>query len=194
MWAAPGRTALVIDPSARMCRLAARKSSVVVLQAVAQAMPVAADSAGLVYFHLSLHYGSCLESIDEAARIVAPGGVIEIWTFDPETMPTSALARWFPRIGEIDQRRFPAIGDIVGRLNAHGAETTVTTDPELVTRSAGSWITAVQNRFVSTIQFLEASEIEAGLQRFATFFPDPDEPYTYTLEFVRIRATMRPLR
>jgi len=190
IWSGAGRFPLVIDPSEMMCRKAARRGTVAVVRAIAQSMPVVTGSASLVYFHLSLHYGSFRGAIDEAARVVRSGGAIEIWTFAPETLPSSALARWFPRIGEIDAARFPPIEDIVERLRLHGAEATVRREPEVVTRSASSWIAAVENRFVSTIQFLEVDEIEAGLRQFRGAFPDPDEPYTYTIEFVRIRATM----
>jgi len=190
VWSEPGRFALVIDPSEMMCHKAAELGTVAVVRAVAQSMPVVTGSASLVYFHLSLHYGSFRAAIDEAARVVRSGGAIEIWTFAPETMHSSALAKWFPRIGEIDAARFPPIDDIVERLNIHGAQTVVHREPEVVTRSASSWIAAVENRFVSTIQFLDVDEIETGLQRFRDTFPDPAEPYTYTIEFVRIRATM----
>jgi len=194
IWSGPGRVALVIDPSETMCRKAAARGTVAVVRAVAQSMPIETGAASLVYFHLSLHYGSFRGAIDEAFRIARSGGSIEIWTFAPEKMRSSALAQWFPRIGEIDAERFPAIEDIVERFSSHGAETAMSRQPEVVTRSASSWVAAVKNRFVSTIQFLDADEIEAGLQEFAAAFPDPEEPYTYTIEFVRIRATLRPLR
>jgi SAM-dependent methyltransferase len=171
-----------------MCREAARRDGVTVVQAVSQHLPLRDEVADLVYFHLSIHYGPFLEAIDEALRVVAPGGTVEIWTFAPDSMATSALARWFPTIGELDAERFPPIDEIAGRLAASGASVRVDHLPEVVERTAASWQAAVRNRFVSTIQLLTNDEIENGLKRFSDTYGDGDEAYRYIIEFVRIRA------
>lgn len=189
-WVGEGRIPVLIDPSSAMCERARRRGTVEVVQAWSQALPLVASCAGLVYFHLSIHYGSFVDAIDEAVRIAERGALIEIWTFAPESMASSALARWFPRVGEIDADRFPAITDLVDALSVHGLDVAVSEHPEAVTRSAGSWELAVRNHFVSTLQLLTADEIDEGLARFRSAFPDSGEPYTYPIEFLRIRSSL----
>lgn len=192
-WLDDAKTPIVVDPSAAMCRLAAMREGVRVVRATAQNLPFGPAIADLVYFHLSIHYGSYTESIDEALRVVKPGSTIEIWTFAPESMEASALARWFPTVGELDAERFPPIDEIVARLGTDGTHVEVSQCPEVVERTAASWEQAVRNRFVSTIQLLSMSEIDDGLGRFAAEIGTGEDIYRYTIKFVRIRATRRPL-
>jgi hypothetical protein len=146
--------------------------------------------AGLVYFHLSIHYGPYGEAVDEALRVMAPTGAIEIWTFAPESMPSSALAQWFPSIARLDARRFPPIDELALCLSSTGATVEIDHIPESVERTAASWQAAVRNRFVSTIQLLSNDEIEEGLKRFSAVYGDGDAPYRYRIDFVRLRATL----
>jgi hypothetical protein len=172
-----------------MCREAVAKRGVSVVQAASQRLPLRDGVADLVYFHLSIHYGAFREAIEEAMRIVSPTGVIEIWTFAPESMESSALARWFPRIAPLDADRFPPIGHLVGVLGSLGATVEVHESPEIVERTAASWQAAVRNRFVSTLQLLTDDEIEEGLERFTETYGAGEEPYRYSIDFIRIRAS-----
>jgi hypothetical protein len=144
--------------------------------------------AQLVYFHLSIHYDAYDEAVEEALRVAAPLGAIEIWTFAPESMAFSALARWFPRIADLDSERFPPIGGLVACLEGAGAAVSVEHLPETVERTASSWQAAVRNRFVSTIQLLTDEEIHDGLERFAQAYGEGEDLYRYNVDFVRIRA------
>ncbi len=188
-WVGEGRLPIVVDPSPRMCAAAADVPEIAVVAARSQEMPFRDACAGLVYFHLSIHYGSWRRALDEAVRVVREDGRIEIWSFAPETMRSSALARWFPSIGAIDAERFPPVEAIVGHLERLGTQTDVAEMPEQVARTAASWEAAVRNRFVSTLQLLTEDEIAEGLARFKAAYPDPDATYRYTIDFVRIRAT-----
>jgi SAM-dependent methyltransferase len=181
-------TSIVIDPSASMCREASARDGVTVVTAVSQDLPLRDDAADLVYFHLSIHYGPFRNAVEEALRVVAPTGMIEIWTFPPESMASSALARWFPSIVELDAERFPSIESLTECLERSGATVEVEHLPEIVERTAASWQAAVRNRFVSTIQLLTDDEIEGGLERFTETYGDGDETYTYSVDFVRLRA------
>ena len=146
------------------------------------------DSAGLVYFHLSIHYGDWRRVLEEAHRVAAPGGRIEIWTFDEDGIRSSSLARWFPTVGDIDAERFPDPGLLAARLTELGAEVDITDHPDRVERRAGDWIDAVTARFVSTLQLVPPDEIEEGLAAFRQANPDPDGTYAYTLSYRRIEA------
>jgi ubiquinone/menaquinone biosynthesis C-methylase UbiE len=188
-WVRPGMVPVVVDPSATMCREAAARDGVNVIGGVSAHLPLRDDIADLVYFHLSIHYGPFREAVDEALRVVAPEGMVEIWTFAPESMASSSLALWFPSIAQLDAQRFPPIDGLAENLARFGASVEVRHLPETVERTAASWQAAVRNRFVSTIQLLSDDEIESGLERFTEEYGDGDELYRYTVEFVRIRAT-----
>ena len=188
-WVRPGVTPIVVDPSASMCREASARDGVVVVRGESQHLPLRDDVAQLVYFHLSIHYGSYGAALEEASRVVAPTGTIEIWTFAPESMASSALAHWFPSIAQLDAERFPPIGMLAETLERSGATVEIDQLPEAVERTAASWQAAVKNRFVSTIQLLTDDEIEAGLARFTDVYGDADELYSYSVDFVRLRAT-----
>jgi len=181
---------IVVDPSSSMCREASEREGVTVVRAPSQHLPLRGSIADLVYFHLSIHYGSFSEALDEALRVVAPTGVIEIWTFAPESMASSALAHWFPRIAELDAERFPPVETLAECLESSGAAVAVDEVPETVERTAASWQAAVRNRFVSTIQLLTDVEIEDGLARFTEVYGNADEPYRYDVDFVRLRASL----
>lgn len=192
-WVHGGSTPIVIDPSESMCREASTRDGVTVVRAESQHLPLRDDVADLVYFHLSIHYGPFRQAVDEALRVVAPTGMIEIWTFAPESMATSALARWFPSIAQLDAERFPPIDMLAECLGRTGATVGVDHVPEIVERTAASWQAAVRNRFVSTIQLLTEEEIEDGLERFSQRYGNGDEPYRYSVEFVRLRSAQQPL-
>lgn len=187
-WVGEGVTPIVIDPSASMCLEASMRQGVTVVSGVSHHLPFRDDVAELLYFHLSIHYGAYMGAIEEALRVVAPSGLIEIWTFAPEAMSSSALARWFPRVADLDAQRFPPIDGLVACLEAFGASVSVAHRPETVERTASSWQAAVRNRFVSTIQLLTDEEIHDGLERFTTVYGDGDGLYRYDVDFVRIRA------
>ena len=173
-----------------MCREASTRNGVEVIAGVSQNLPLRNDVADLVYFHLSIHYGAFRQAVDEALRVVAPTGVVEIWTFAPEAMASSALAQWFPSIASLDSARFPPIGELVDSLGRTCASVDVAHMPETVERTAASWKAAVRNRFVSTIQLISDDEIEDGLERFTESYGDGDKPYRYTVDFVRLRAAL----
>lgn len=187
-WVRSGVTPIVMDPSASMCREASTRAGVMVVSSVSQHLPLRDQVADLVYFHLSIHYGPFREAIEEALRVVKTTGLIEIWTFAPESMASSALARWFPRIAQLDAERFPPIDMLVECLERPGTAVEVDHLPEVVERTSASWQAAVRNRFVSTIQLLTDDEIEEGLRRFTETYGSGDELYRYTVDFVRLRA------
>lgn len=187
-WVGHGVTPVVVDPSVSMCREAAARQGVTVVRAASQHLPLRDGVADLVYFHLSIHYGPFGEAIEEASRVAAASGMIEIWTFAPESMGSSALARWFPRIAQLDAERFPPIDLLAEHLEDSGAIVEIDELPEIVERTAASWQAAVRNRFVSTIQLLTDDEIEEGLKRFTETYGAGDEPYRYSVDFVRLRA------
>jgi SAM-dependent methyltransferase len=181
------RIPIVVDLAESMARRAREGGSTAVV-APSQNLPFASDTAGLAYFHLSLHYGPWRRATDEAIRVVRSGGRIDIWTFDRRGLEQSSLARWFPRIVEIDGPRFPDPADIAAHLEANGASVSVSQHVEPASRTAGKWESAVRARFVSTLQMLSDAEIERGLALFRKAYPNDDDRYDYEVCFVRISS------
>ncbi len=188
VWARRGLFAVVLDPAAGMLQAAARRAGVRAVGGSAQALPFRSGSFHLVYFHLSIHYGDWRLALEEAVRVLVPGGRVEVWTLGPEHHARSHLARWFPSVAEIDRRRFPGPGALASHLETLGCRVGVASRPEAVWRRAGDWVAAVRAGFVSTLQLLAAEEIEAGLRRFRREHPRDDEVVTYELGYVRVRA------
>jgi SAM-dependent methyltransferase len=173
---------------------AQKRHGVTVVRARSQQLPLKDDVASLAYFHLSIHYGDWQDALDEASRVVAPGGRVEIWTMRHDALRRSSLGRWFPRVVEIDIERFPDPELLVEHCRASGSSVAVAEVSESIVRPAREWADAVRGRFVSTLQLLDDSEIEAGLERFEAEYCNPDDPYHYSLRLTRISMVVRPLR
>jgi len=183
------RTPVVIDIEASMCRTA-RRRGVMAIRASSEMLPVVDDAAGLAFFHLSIHYGDWRAAMDQAVRVVRPGGRIDVWTFSGDGIEMSSLARWFPSVVDIDRARFPDPGAIADHLRSRISKVEIQSWPDHVRRRVGDWEAAVRSRFVSTIQLLPTNEIEAGLAEFRAMHPDPDGIYSYDVAYLRITATV----
>lgn len=190
IWAAQGRQAIVCDLSAEMTRQAATHRNVQVVRGDAHRLPLSDDSVGLAYFHMSVHYGDWKETLNEAGRVVRGGGIIDIWTFSPQDIERSPLGTWFPTVAEIDVGRFPSPVALAAHLSTIGTEIAVDTQDEQVRRTAGEWIDAVRGRFVSTLQFVPAEELERGIARFIERYPDDNDIYESRINFTRLRCVV----
>ncbi|MEN8234306.1 MAG: class I SAM-dependent methyltransferase [Actinomycetota bacterium] len=191
VWQRQGHAPIVLDPSAGMAETA-RTRGIAVVRGRSQAMPFRSGTFDLVWFHLSIHYGDWRRSIDEAVRVVAGNGRIDVWTLGPDHHEQSLLAEWFPSIAEIDGQRFPVPEMIASYLDAEGATVSVTHPVEVVTRKAGSWIAAVEAGFVSTLQLLPDDERRRGIEAAKRRYPNRDEEIGYELRFTRITADRSP--
>lgn len=187
-WVPTGAGVVVVDPARGMVGRAAALPGVRPICGVAQALPLRDGIAALVYFHLSLHYGDWRRSLDEAARVLRPGGVCWIWTMGAEHHRRSFLARWFPSVGDIDVARFPDPARVVAALDAAGLDVTRGREVEPKILPASRWRAAVEARFVSTLQLVPTAELVAGLARFDETYPDGDQLIDYELTFDWIRA------
>ncbi len=189
-WVGAKRFPVVVDPASAMLTRASRHGGVAVVRATAQALPFQDHVAALAYFHLSIHYGDWRRSIAEALRVTRAGGRIEVWTMDREAIARSSLGRWFPKVVEIDQERFPDPADLARQLASNGRSVAISSTSETVDRSAADWADAVRARFVSTLQLLDDAEIAEGLAGFDAAHPDPDGRYRYELVLKRISTTV----
>lgn len=189
-WAAVGRTAVVADMSHEMARIARTRRHVMVTRADAAALPFVDDSFGLAYFHMSIHYGEWRTLLNEALRVVRPGGSIEIWTFAPAAIGASSLGRWFPSVVAIDAERFPDPVDLASHLSMGASKVKMSEHTEGVTRSADDWVRSVRGRFVSTLQVLTDDELEAGIAEFRKAYPRDTDPYSYELKFTLVACVV----
>jgi ubiquinone/menaquinone biosynthesis C-methylase UbiE len=190
VWGNLGALAIVVDPAKGMVRSSAEQFGVVPVRGVAQQLPFRDDSARLVYFHLSIHYGDWRASLDEAVRVLAAGGECWVWTMGEEHHRQSFLARWFPSVGDIDSARFPDPQEVVEHLTKRGAAVESGIEVEPKRMAAAAWRAGVTARFVSTLQLLSDTELSDGLAAFDQVHPDPDEPVDYVLTFDWIRARL----
>jgi SAM-dependent methyltransferase len=190
-WAVAGINAVVVDPSAAMLAAAKRHQGVATVRGVSQQLPFRAGTFRLVFFHLSLHYGDWRRALDEATRVLAPGGSCWVWTLGPDHHATSMLSRWFPSIAELDRARFPDPDDVAAHLAGRGSIERGKVR-EQKQRPSGEWREAVAAGFVSTLQLLEPDELDAGLRRFAEQYPDPQAPVTYEMRWDWIHLRRLP--
>jgi SAM-dependent methyltransferase len=193
-WHGQDRFPVVVDPSAVMLAGASQQSGIAIVRARSERLPFADNVAQLAYFHLSIHYGNWRAAIEEANRVVSPGGRIEIWTMTHDAIERSSLGQWFPRIIEIDIARFPDPETIAEFCTSHDAHVAMSRSSEPIVRTARDWEAAVRGRFVSTLQFLDDAEIDQGLARFGAEYPNPDSLYRYALRLTRISIVVGPLR
>lgn len=191
VFASRGARTLIVDLSPDMAGVAQRRGLSVAV-GDGGALPVASASADLVYFHLSIHHGQPERWIAEAARIVRPGGLVWVWTLAPGHHRSSFLARWFPSVAAIDERRFPNPDRLAASMAQRGLVVAEqSTHVERITRTAGSWMAAVDAGFVSTLHLLDPSEVARGLTAFRVAHPDPDEVVEYEIAYRRV-SSIRP--
>jgi ubiquinone/menaquinone biosynthesis C-methylase UbiE len=180
--------ALVVDLARGMSRFAADRPGVIAVRASSQDLPIKSRSTRLAYFHLSLHYGDWRAAIDEAQRVLAPEGECWIWTMGEEHHRGSFLAKWFPSVGDIDTARFPDPAEVVATLERGWSSVAAGREVEEKVTAAGQWRTAVQNRFISTLQLIPEDEFQAGMAKYDSTYPDQNQPVEYLLTFDWIRA------
>lgn len=152
-------------------------------------MPFRSGGFDLVWFHLSIHYGDWVPSVDEAIRVMGEGARIEIWTLGTDHFKHSFLTRWFPSVATIDARRFPD-PEVLAAYLAHRLPTVSVEFPvERVVKTAGEWIPAIEAGFVSTLQLLPDNERARGIEAIRRRYTDPAESVAYDLRFAQITAT-----
>jgi SAM-dependent methyltransferase len=188
VWVERGHHPVVLDPAVEMARPAVALGLAVVI-GVSQALPFTNAVFDLAWFHLSLHYGDWRRALDEAVRVTRVGGRIEIWTLGSDHHERSMLARWFPSVPQIDRARFPHEGEVEAFLSDRVSSAQIVTVIEEKTRPAGEWAAAAEAGFVSTLQLVDAAELETGMAAFRRAYPDPSAEVGYELRFARIVAT-----
>ncbi|GBE25415.1 biotin biosynthesis protein BioC [bacterium BMS3Bbin02] len=183
VWADANVFAIVLDPSTAM--LAHVPEAVHRVCGTAQAIPFAAATVDLVYFHLSIHYGNWRLSLDEACRVMARRGQGLIYTLGERHHRQSFLNHWFPSVGRVDAGRFPNPADIVSHLGRLGCDVEFSEIDEIVRTTPARFRCSVRAGYVSTLQFVSNDELEQGLAAFDREYVEGDS-VEYVLALDRI--------
>lgn len=185
VWAGLGLRPVVLDPSVVMLSTV-RDRGLVGVQARSRVLPFDSGCFGLVWFHLSIHYGDWRTAIDEAVRVLAEAGTVEIWTLGSDHHEQSLLAQWFPSVPEIEAGRFPQPESVATYLGHRVDAVQVSHHVEVVVRPAGTWLRAVEAGFISTLQLLPEDELANGIAAIRDAYSDPRKEISYQLRFTRI--------
>jgi ubiquinone/menaquinone biosynthesis C-methylase UbiE len=99
----------------------------------------------------------------ELARVLAPGGVLHIWTFAAEHIDGFYLASYLPGLRAVDRARFPEPDVLQAELAAAGFERSWTRRhdvPREVDRARAA--ARLREGYISTISLLDPAEVEEG--------------------------------
>jgi SAM-dependent methyltransferase len=116
----------------------------------------------------------------EMARVLEPGGVLAIATFDPTHFDRYYLNRLFPSLEAIDRARFPEPDALVAELEAAGFEPRLLRLSQQGELARDESLQRIRGRFISTLRLLDEAEYQQGLARAERELP---ERVRYALEW-----------
>ena len=122
----------------------------------------------------------------EVARVLEPGGVLAIATFDPTHFDRYYLNRLFPSLEAIDRARFPEPDALVAELETAGFEPRLLRLSQQGELARDASLERIRGRFISTLRLLDEAEYEQGLARAERELP---ERVRYELEWTIAVAT-----
>jgi ubiquinone/menaquinone biosynthesis C-methylase UbiE len=108
------------------------------------------------------------QALREAGRVLKTGGRCLIVTTDPEQFKEDLLYRSFPKLLEIDLRRFPTIAWLKECLTLVGFREVFHRKVEGPSREIliSEWLERVEKRYISTLTLLSEEEFAQGLKVF----------------------------
>jgi ubiquinone/menaquinone biosynthesis C-methylase UbiE len=170
-----------VEPEPEMAALARERVSTVKV-APAERLPFKDGWFERALMWLVVHLVDRPRAFAEAARVLRPDGRLAIGTFHPLHFERYWLKEFFPSLEAIDKARFPTPEGLESELSAAGfarVEQHRLTQTATVERETA--LERVRGRFISPLQLLDDSELEAGLARMETELPELNE---YTLEWL----------
>ena len=170
-----------VEPEPEMAALARGRVSTVKV-APAERLPFKDGWFERALMWLVVHLVDRPLALAEAARVLRPDGRLAIGTFHPLHFERYWLKEFFPSLEAIDRARFPSPDELDSELNAAGfarVEQHRLTQTASVDRETA--IERVRRRFISPLQLLDETELEAGLARMESELPERNE---YSLEWL----------
>ena len=176
-----------VEPTPEMAERARERLGVTVKSAPAEQLPFKDGWFERAVMWLVIHLVDRPRAFAEARRVLGPGGRLVIATFDPLHFERYWLNQVYPSLDAIDRARFPTPDELRVELEAARFETV-----ELIPLSQTTAIDReqalerVRGRFISTLQLLDESEYQTGLERLEQELPERVE---YALEWLVAVAT-----
>jgi len=157
-----------VDTSAAMLARARERAipGVEVVEARAEALPFDDASFERVLFETSLHLMDRPAALQEAARVLEPGGRVAVLTVDPSGVGDFWLARLFPSWAAIDRARFPSPAMLAVELDLAGLpQARIVAAPQPLRYPRERALELLRGRYASSFALLDDTEVEEGIAR-----------------------------
>ncbi len=163
-----GTRVWAVDPADAMLdqARAVRARGVVFARATAEALPFPDGAFEAAVLRQVVHLVDRPRAFAELARVLAVRGRVVVATFHPDHFESVWVARFFPRVAELDRARFPTPEELVAELVAAGfAEPTVRRLRQAARLTRADALERLRGRYISTLHLLDDSEYREGLAR-----------------------------
>jgi SAM-dependent methyltransferase len=138
----------------------------------AEALPFQDRSFERVVMRLLVHLVDRLTVFAEARRVLVPGGILAIATFDPVFFSTSWLNPFFPSIAAIDSVRFPTPEALSSELDASGFDARLVRLDQATRFGREEAFEKIRGKHIGTFDLIDEEEYEAGLGRAERELPE----------------------
>ena len=157
-----------VDPSPEMLAVARAKapSGAGFKRGRAERLPFRDGWFDRVVYALAVHLVDRTAAFAEARRVLAPGGLVVVASFEPGHFDRYFLNEFFPSLAGIDRARFPVPEALAAELEAAGFEPPqLSTLHQEVAVDREEALRRIRGRHISTFQLLADEEYAAGLAR-----------------------------
>jgi SAM-dependent methyltransferase len=153
----------------------------------AEALPFKAGWFDAVVMRMVLHLVRRPQALEQAARVLRPGGRLVIATEDPDSFDDVWFARFFRSVPEIERSRFPSADALRLELTAAGFETVeIERLRQHREQTREHAVDLIRSKGFSTFDLLDPAEYDDGLARAEAELP---ERFEYTFDWLIAVAT-----